>query len=61
MKFKKIMPSILNSSFPEADYNYSPSKPKNSPSEERLDTDIEIIENYVPKSKIALADKPSVD
>jgi hypothetical protein len=53
------MPEILNAKFPEADYNHSSSGSKSS--DERMDTEIELREVYLPRAKIILADKPSAD
>jgi len=56
------MPEILNAQFPELDYNHSSSGLKSSGySEERIDTEPELREAYVPRAKIILADKPSED
>jgi hypothetical protein len=52
------MPSFLNAEFPEADYNHS-SGSKSSSNLERIDTESEYKDEYLPKSKIILADKPS--
>lgn len=52
------MPEILNAQFPEADYNHSSGSKS---SVERIDSEMELRDAYVPRAKIILADKPSED